>query len=206
MFQITGRWRAEWMYARCINYCRWRFCFKRLLTGNKALALQGSKTIWTEGNVATYCVIVGMQLKDALECWLRKGTFEVNLETAKNMIRTPCIQHKTVHQQSLVITNIAHTIYTVSQACCGCFCYSCRRSETVWTVATNGPIVHPPGNTRVWRDMVEWYWQRKPKNSDKTFPSITLSTTNPTWTDSAMNSCLRDDRPASNHLSHDRAL
>jgi len=31
----------------------------------------------------------------------------------------------------------------------------------LWTAATNGPTVHPPGDMWVWRAMVEWYWQEK---------------------------------------------
>jgi hypothetical protein len=33
-----------------------------------------------------------------------------------------------------------------------------------------------------------------------------LSTTNPTWIDPGANPCLRDERPATNHLSHDTAI
>jgi hypothetical protein len=35
-----------------------------------------------------------------------------------------------------------------------------------------------------------------------TSPSVTLSTTNPTWTDPGSNPGLRGGRPASNRLSH----
>jgi hypothetical protein len=41
----------------------------------------------------------------------------------------------------------------------------------------------------------------KPKNSEKTCPSATLSTTNPTWTDLG----LCGERPATNCLSHGTA-
>jgi hypothetical protein len=40
----------------------------------------------------------------------------------------------------------------------------------------------------------------------KTYPSATLSTTNPTWTDSGSNPGLRGGRPAYNCLNHDTAL
>jgi hypothetical protein len=40
---------------------------------------------------------------------------------------------------------------------------------------------------------------------EKTCPSATLSTTNPTWTDPGSNSGLRGERPATNRLSHGTA-
>jgi hypothetical protein len=42
----------------------------------------------------------------------------------------------------------------------------------------------------------------KPKNSEKTCPSATLSTTNPTWTDPGSSPGLHGGRPAANSLSH----
>jgi hypothetical protein len=39
----------------------------------------------------------------------------------------------------------------------------------------------------------------------KTCRSATLSTTNPTWTDTGSNSGLRGERPATNRLSHGTA-
>jgi hypothetical protein len=39
----------------------------------------------------------------------------------------------------------------------------------------------------------------------KTCPSVTLSTTNPIWTNPGSNRSLRVDRPATNRLSHDTA-
>jgi hypothetical protein len=46
----------------------------------------------------------------------------------------------------------------------------------------------------------------KPKNSgEKTCPSATLSTTNPTWTGPGSNPGCRGGRPAANRLSHGTA-
>jgi hypothetical protein len=45
------------------------------------------------------------------------------------------------------------------------------------------------------------FLQGKPKYSEKTCPSATLSTTNPTW----INPGLRGERPATNRLSHGTA-
>jgi hypothetical protein len=39
----------------------------------------------------------------------------------------------------------------------------------------------------------------------KTYPSATLSTTNPTWTDPGANQGLRGEKPSTNHLSHGTA-
>jgi hypothetical protein len=47
----------------------------------------------------------------------------------------------------------------------------------------------------------------KPKHSGKkTYPSATLCTTNPTWTEPESNPGLRGGRPATNRLSHGTAL
>jgi hypothetical protein len=31
----------------------------------------------------------------------------------------------------------------------------------LWTAATNGSIINPPGDIRAWRTMLEWYRQGK---------------------------------------------
>jgi hypothetical protein len=54
---------------------------------------------------------------------------------------------------------------------------------TLGTAATYSPIVPAPGD-RWWRLRRNWRnedWQGKPTYSEKTCPSATLSTTNPTW-------------------------
>jgi hypothetical protein len=48
-------------------------------------------------------------------------------------------------------------------------------------------------------------WQRKPKYSEKTCPSATLSTTNPTWPDPSLNPGRRGGKPATNRLSYGAA-
>jgi hypothetical protein len=40
----------------------------------------------------------------------------------------------------------------------------------------------------------------------KTYPSATLSTTNPTWTDQGSNLGISGERPATNRLSHGTAI
>jgi hypothetical protein len=44
------------------------------------------------------------------------------------------------------------------------------------------------------------------KYSEKTCPSVTLSTTNPTWPDPGSNPGRRDGKPATNRLSYGAAL
>jgi hypothetical protein len=48
-------------------------------------------------------------------------------------------------------------------------------------------------------------WQGKSKYSEKTCPSATLSTTNPTWLDPGLNPGRRGGKPATDRLSYDAA-
>jgi hypothetical protein len=58
----------------------------------------------------------------------------------------------------------------------------------------------------VWRATAEWYIDREnPKNTEETCPSATLSTTNSTWIDPGAKPGLRDERPATEDLSHGTA-
>jgi hypothetical protein len=69
---------------------------------------------------------------------------------------------------------------------------------------TNGPIVHPQMMI-VWRATVEWHWQIKQENPERTCPSATLSTTNPIWTEPGENLGLRGEKSATNRLTHGTA-
>jgi hypothetical protein len=57
-----------------------------------------------------------------------------------------------------------------------------------------------------WR-IIRWNedWQGKPKYSEKTYPSATLSTTNSTWPDPGSNPGWRGGNPATNSLSYGAA-
>jgi hypothetical protein len=74
------------------------------------------------------------------------------------------------------------------------------------TSATKWPIVPAPDDG--W-----WEWssrwnessQGKPKYSEKTCPSATLSTTNPTWPELISNPGRRGGKPATNRLSYGAA-
>jgi hypothetical protein len=59
----------------------------------------------------------------------------------------------------------------------------------------------------LWRWRILWNedWQGKPKHSERTCPSATLSTTNPTSPDSGANPGRRGEKPATNRLSYGTA-
>jgi hypothetical protein len=72
--------------------------------------------------------------------------------------------------------------------------------------ATKWPIVPAPDD-RWWAWSSRWNenWQGKPKYSEKTCPSATLSTTNNTWPDLDSNPGLRGGKPATNRLNYGTA-
>jgi hypothetical protein len=73
--------------------------------------------------------------------------------------------------------------------------------------ATNWPIVPLPDDRRWWMWSSRWNenWQGTPKYSEKTCPSASLSTTNPTWTNLGSNPGRRGGKPATNRLSYGTA-
>jgi hypothetical protein len=79
-------------------------------------------------------------------------------------------------------------------------------TESTWYVGHFWPIVPAPDD-RWWLWSGWWNedWQGKPKYSEKTCPSSTLSTTNPTWPDLGSNPGRRGGKPATNHLSYGTA-
>jgi hypothetical protein len=81
------------------------------------------------------------------------------------------------------------------------------RLSPLGTSATNWPIV-PARDDRWWMCSSRWNenWQRKPKYSEKTCLSVTLSTTNPTWFDLVSNLGRRGGKPATNRLSYGTAF
>jgi hypothetical protein len=58
----------------------------------------------------------------------------------------------------------------------------------------------------LWRNWWNEDWQGKLKYSEKTCPSATLSTTNPTWLDPVLNTGRRGGKPATNRLSYGAAF
>jgi hypothetical protein len=57
----------------------------------------------------------------------------------------------------------------------------------------------------LWSNWWNEDWQGKPKYSEKTCPSATLSTTDPTWPDPCANTGRRGGKPATNRLSYGAA-
>jgi hypothetical protein len=80
------------------------------------------------------------------------------------------------------------------------------RLSPLHTAATIWPIV--PGPDDRWWLWSNWWnvnWHGKPKYSEKTSPSATLFTTNPTWPDSDLNLGHCGGKPATNRLSYGTA-
>jgi hypothetical protein len=58
----------------------------------------------------------------------------------------------------------------------------------------------------LWSSRWNENWQGNPKYSEKTYPTATLSITNPTRCDLGSNPGRRNGKPATNHLSYGTAL
>jgi hypothetical protein len=81
------------------------------------------------------------------------------------------------------------------------------RLSPLGTSATNWPIVPAPDDRWwAWSSLWNEDWQGKPKYSEKTYSSDTLSTTNPTWHDLGSNPGRRGGNPAINRLCYGTAL
>jgi hypothetical protein len=79
-------------------------------------------------------------------------------------------------------------------------------TESTWYVGHSWPIVPAPDDR--WWLWSSWWnenWQVKPKYTEKTCPSATLSTTSPTWPDLGSNPGRRGGNPATNRLSYGTA-
>jgi hypothetical protein len=78
-----------------------------------------------------------------------------------------------------------------------------KMSMSLLNCASIGPFVQPPAY--IWANM-EQRWtdigREKSKDSEKTCPRATFSTTNPTWTDPDPNPGLSCEKPATNRLRY----
>jgi hypothetical protein len=81
------------------------------------------------------------------------------------------------------------------------------RLSLIATSATIWPTVSAPDDRWWWVWSIRWNenWQGKPKYSEKTCASATLSTTNPIWPDLGSNPGRRVKKPATNRLSYGTA-
>jgi hypothetical protein len=77
-----------------------------------------------------------------------------------------------------------------------------------WCCGHYWPIVPAPDDRWwwLWRNWWNEDWQGKPKYSEKTWPSATLSTINPTCLDPGSNPGRRGGKSATNRLSYFAAL
>jgi hypothetical protein len=80
--------------------------------------------------------------------------------------------------------------------------------KSTWYCGHYWPIVRAPDDRWwwLWRNWWNEDWQGKPKYSEKTCPSATLSTINPTWPDPGSNPGRRGGKPATNRLSYGAAI
>jgi hypothetical protein len=76
-----------------------------------------------------------------------------------------------------------------------------------WYCGHYWPIVPAPDDRWwwLWRNLGNEDWQGKPKYSEETCQSATLSTTYPTWLDPVLNPGRRGGKPATNRLSYGAA-
>jgi hypothetical protein len=78
-----------------------------------------------------------------------------------------------------------------------------------WVHSARRPLnglLYLPRVIMMMENLVEWRLAGKPKYSEKTCTSATLSTTNPTWPDPGLNQGRRCGKPATNCLSYGAAL
>jgi hypothetical protein len=73
------------------------------------------------------------------------------------------------------------------------------RLSPLGTSATNWPVAPAPDDRWwwMWSSRRNENWQGKPKYSEKTYPSATLFTINPTWPDLGLNPGRRSGKPES---------
>jgi hypothetical protein len=80
------------------------------------------------------------------------------------------------------------------------------RLSPLCTLTIIWPIVLAPSNKWwVWSSRRNHNWSGKPMNSEKIYPSATLSTTDPIWSGLGANPGRRSGKPATNRMSYGTA-
>jgi hypothetical protein len=80
--------------------------------------------------------------------------------------------------------------------------------ESNWVHSARRPLIgllYLPRVIMMMENLVEWRLAGETEVSEKTYPSATFSTTNPTWPDSGSNPGRRVGKPVTNSLSYDAA-
>jgi hypothetical protein len=107
-----------------------------------------------------------------------------------------CFSNKKIRRWELMTLTLEGAIFFY-------FSHGVRLSP-LGTAATLWPIL-PASDDRywwLWSNRWNTYWEREPKYSEKSYPSATLPTTNPTSPNLGSNPGRRGGKPATNRLSH----
>jgi hypothetical protein len=110
---------------------------------------------------------------------------------------------------------VGTTPLTLRDTCIGALCFFCYYCNSIFFPEGGVGLVPKRGCllTLAYYALPRWYefgerrWNdiltgKNRRTRRKTCPSVTLSTTNPTWIDPGANPGLRGERPATNDLSH----
>jgi hypothetical protein len=131
---------------------------------------------------------------------LHVGLPATKLETKSN------IEARTNHMKSWTTVHLQKPRRPPVVFSCVVFSWRCGGSSTQAWMPAYVSILRIPQMIWVRRATVEWYWQGKPKNSEKNLSHCHFSTTNPTWIDPGANPGLLGERSATNDLSHGTAF
>jgi hypothetical protein len=100
----------------------------------------------------------------------------------------------------VAVTAVLYDVYTFPALICKSKWCSCRWGETVLYAATSGPVIYPPDDVNMESHSEMILTGENRRTCRETCLSATLSTTNPTWSDSGANPDLHSEGLATNHL------
>jgi hypothetical protein len=138
----------------------------------------------------------------------------LNLNTASqwplsSSLPSNSFSHKVTNYNTYSSTTMSHILAATDPSChllLSLVSFSgWGETETNWYVGHCWPIVPAPAWWWLWSSRWNEDWQGTLKYSEKTCPSATLSTTNPTWPDLGSNPGRSGEKPATNHLSYGTA-